>query len=167
MKVDLSRTLPETSENRWWSIEACARVRGAAVLKEKLRQEILKKGHVDQYPYERFLVGHGKWTVEKMKHHSKAVQALDKINTLATHTPEVEKFSWLDKYGNQEEYMHLNFVSGPIVDFIEANPRQKAIDGLKEMILNNAQSKSKNLKSFQDAAQRHAERLVDAVRAVK
>ena len=181
-RVDLSRTVPETQENKWLGYTGCA---GRGILKERMRKQLLKTGHLEEYPYEVFLVGRGKWTAEKVKHHMKQVQVFNKVNSPqgalgyrglnkrkttsdAYLEPQgaAEKIDWTDKEGNDYEYIHVKYVSGPMVDLIESNSRKKAVDFLKEFILNSAQSKSKNLKSFQAAAQRHAEKLVDTVHAV-
>ena len=128
-----------------------------------MQKQLLKTGHLDEYPYEVFLVGRGKWTAERVKLHYAAIQAFKKVDT-----PEggAEAIEWKDKNGNDYDHMNVRFVAGPLVDFILKTSREKAIEGLKKDLIRDAQSRYRNLKSFQAACERHAEKLVDAVRAV-
>ena len=103
----------------------------------------------------------GRWNEKRVRKHLKQIEAFRKVNENG------EPFSWRDKYGNEEKRIFLNFVPGPIVDFVNSTTKKKAIEGLTELMLNQACARDRKKKAFVEACRRHAERLVEAVRKGK
>jgi len=155
-RKSLSKTLPE--EKSYWILSYASE---RPLTKSEIEQ-LLKKGKIGTCPDEFYLVKkRGRWTEEKVKKHLKQIKIFRKVNEKG------EPFKWRDKYGNENDKIFLNFVPGSIVDFINRSSREKAIEGLTEFMLNQASTRDRRKKSFQEACRRHAERLVDSVRKGK
>jgi hypothetical protein len=153
---NLNKTLPE--EERWQPSYASPK----RPLKKSEIQQLLKKGKTGSYPHEFYLVKkRGRWNEKRVKKHLKQIEAFRKVNESG------EPFRWRDIQGNDEEKIRLNFVPGPIVDFVNSTSKTKAVEGLTKFMLNQASASDKKKKSFQAAVRRHAEKLVDAVREGK
>jgi len=125
--------------------------------------DVLKREHnIGFYPDEFFLVPSEEWPLGKTLRHQRAVQAFKQVNG---NGPRFSHWNHVAK-DNKRERVTVNFAPGPIVDSILASSRESAIEHVYRMMLTDAASRFRTMKTFQEKALEHARNVVDAVRDV-
>jgi hypothetical protein len=147
-----------------WELSYASPDRG---LTQKEITQLKTQAKIGFYPNEFFLVDsngasthQNAWPLDKAVRHRRAVHAFERVNEngpLFLHWDHISKV-------NKRERIRVNFVLGPIVDSVLASSRDSAIEHVHRMILTDAASRFRAMKTFREKALEHARNLVDAVR---
>jgi BarA-like signal transduction histidine kinase len=147
-----------------WELSYASPDRG---LTQKEITQLKTQGKIGTYPDEFFLVDssgasthENVWPLDKALRHQRAIRSFERVNENGPPFPHWDHISKV----NKREKIMVNFVPGPIVDSILASSRESAIDHVYRMMLTDAASTFRTMKTFQEKALEHARNLVDAVR---